>query len=72
MGKMKLSTGAAELVKLAASQIEHRDCQRGCKFYNDRRGALYCPHLAPRDNGEIACYGWLEEEAGVNHHENHR
>lgn len=60
MGKMNLSIGAAELVRLAATQIEHKDCQRNCKHYNYERGALFCPNLDPRDKGEIACYGWQE------------
>lgn len=60
MGKMNLSIGAAELLRLSASKIEHSDCQRNCKFYNVERGAMFCPNLDPRDNGEIACYGWRE------------
>lgn len=63
MGKMNLSIGAAELVRLAATQIEHRDCQRNCKHYNYERGALLCPNLYPRDNGEIACYGYSAGDA---------
>lgn len=63
MGKMNLSLGAAELVRLAATQIERRDCQRNCKHYNYERGALFCPNLNLRDNGEIACYGYSAGDA---------
>lgn len=60
MGKMNLSIGAAELLRLSASKIEHRDCQRNCKFYDVERGAMFCPNLNPCDNGEITCCGWRE------------
>lgn len=62
MGKMNLSIGAAELVRLAAQQIERRDCQRHCEHYDYERGALYCPSLNPRDNGAISCYGWRGDD----------
>lgn len=62
MGKMNLSIGAAELVRLSAIAIEHQDCQRNCKFYDVERGALYCPNLSQRDNGAISCYGWREDD----------
>ena len=62
MGKMNLSLGAAELVRLAAVKIERQDCQRNCKFYNVERGALFCPNLNPRDNGDISCHGWQDSE----------
>ncbi len=66
MGKNRLSIGAAELLKLAAHQIEVRDCQGrgGCRHYNVERGAMCCPSLNPRDNGEVCCYGWQPIEGG--------
>lgn len=60
MGKMNLSIGAAELLRMMARKIEYRDCMRNCKFYDVERGAMFCPNLDPRDKGEIACYGWQE------------
>ena len=60
-----LSGAAMELLQLAARQIEYRDCQRGCIYYDDESGALGCPHLRPRDNGIVCCYGY--EESGIDH-----
>lgn len=50
MGKMNLSLGAAELVRLAATQIEHRDCQRNCKHYNYERGARFDETIIARQS----------------------
>ena len=53
MGKMNLSIGAAELLRMAARKIEYRDCMRNCKFYDVERGAMFCPNLEPQRRPEV-------------------
>lgn len=46
------------MVQMAAQRIIDHDCRRDCRHYHDGDTPIACPHLYPRDNGVICCYGW--------------